>query len=253
MYRKIISAILLLVLCCALAVAASAEAIVARFVYDEADLLTDSQEAALEQRLVGISKAYNAQVVVATVSSVDGGDVDAFVEYFYDSKDFGYGEDHDGVLLLVSMDPREYRILSNGFAADAITMGRIDAIGEAIASDLSDGDYDEAFDTFADKCEYYLDGHINGFPFKFGKNLLIALVIGLLVGAIVASALKGQLKSVHKRNDADVYVKPGSMQITISRDLFLYRNVTRTKRQTSSSGTRSSGGGGSRNVGGGSF
>ena len=83
------------------------------------------------------------------------------------------------------------------------------------------------------------------------SNLGIALVIGLVVGLIVALSLKGQLKSVHKQYRADGYVRQGSMGLTVCKDLYLYRNVTRTPRQTNnSSGHRS---GGSRNVGGGSF
>ena len=125
----------------------------------------------------------------------------------------------------------------------------MDKIGDAIVSNLSDGDYVAAFDEFVDQCGYYLDGHLNGFPFNLGKKLLIVLVIGAIVGVIIAFVLKGQLKSVRKQNQANVYVKAGSMQITQRSDLFLYRNVTRTKKESSSS----SGSGSSRNSGGGSF
>ena len=180
---------------------------------------------------------------------MDGGDIDEFLEYIYDYMDFGYGENRDGVLLLVCMDPQEYRILSNGYACVAIDSGDIDSIGDVIASDLSDGDYAAAFDEFAEQCDYYLDGHINGFPFNFGKNLLICLIIGIVAGVVVAFVLKGQLKTVRKQNQATVYVKPGSMQVTVRNDFFLYRDVTRTKKQSSSS----SGSGSSRSTGGGSF
>lgn len=125
----------------------------------------------------------------------------------------------------------------------------MDKIGDAIVSNLFDGDYVAAFDEFVDQCGYYLDGHLNGFPFNLGKKLLIALVIGAIVGVIIAFVLKGQLKSVRKQNQANVYVNAGSMQITQRSDLFLYRNVTRTKKESSSS----SGSGSSRNSGGGSF
>jgi uncharacterized protein len=66
--------------------------------------------------------------------------------------------------------------------------------------------------------------------------------------------MKGQLKSVRKQNRANNYMKTGSLQVTVHRDLFLYRDITRTRKQTNSSsgGSRSSGGG-SRSVGGGSF
>lgn len=218
--------------------------------FDDADLLSDAEETALTTKLLNISHTYNAQIVVCTIASMDGGDIDRFDDYLYDTMGFGYGKNYDGVMLLVCMDPREYRILSNGFASEAIDNGDINAIGDEIVSDLSDGNYADAFDGFADQCAYYLDGHLNGFPFKFGKNLLIALVIGIAAGWIVTSILKGQLKSVRKQDQANVYVKQDSMNITAHSDIFLYRDVSRTKKSSSSS---SSGGGSSRSSGGGSF
>lgn len=219
-------------------------------VWDEAELLNETEVAQLNSKLESISKKYKAEIRVVTLSSMDGGDIDEFLEYLYDESGFGYGENHDGVLLVVCMDPREYRILSNGFAGEAITSGDIDAIGETFKSDLSDGNYADAFDTFADKCEYYLDGHINGFPFNTGKNLLICLGIGLVVALIVTGIWKGQLKSVRKQSAANAYVKAGTMQITQSGDFFMYRNVTKTQKQSSSSSGSS---GSSRSTGGGSF
>ena len=219
-------------------------------VWDEAELLNETEVAQLNSKLESISQKYKAEIRVVTVSSMDGGDIDEFLEYLYDESGFGYGENHDGVLLVVCMDPREYRILSNGFAGEAITSGDIDAIGEAFKSDLSDGNYADAFDTFADKCEYYLDGHINGFPFNTGKNLLICLGIGLVVALIVTGIWKNQLKSVRKQSAANAYVKAGTMQITQSGDFFMYRNVTKTQKQSSSSSGSS---GSSRSTGGGSF
>lgn len=219
-------------------------------VWDEAELLNETEVAQLNSKLEGISKKYKAEIRVVTLSSMDGGDIDEFLEYLYDESGFGYGENHDGVLLVVCMDPQEYRILSNGFAGEAITSGDIDAIGGAFKSDLRGGNYADAFDTFADKCEYYLDGHINGFPFNTGKNLLICLGIGLVVALIVTGIWKNQLKSVRKQSAANAYVKAGTMQITQSGDFFMYRNVTKTQKQSSSSSGSS---GSSRSTGGGSF
>ena len=150
------------------------------------------------------------------------------------------------------MDPREYRILSNGDCAAAIAPADIDAIGSVIVDDLSDGNYAEAFDTFAEKCEYYLDGHLNGFPFNFGMNLMIALMIGLIAGLITAKSLKGQLKTVHQKNEAKNYIKSGSMNLQTQNDVFLYRDIRRTPKPKEST-TRSSSGGSSRSTGGGSF
>ena len=221
-----------------------------QFVYDDADLLTDSEEAALVEKLTEVSHATNAQIVIATIPSMDGGDIDSFIDYLYDTMGFGYGADHDGVLLLVCMDPREYRILSNGFAGVAIDPDDISKISDEIVGNLSDGDYAGAFQEFIDECAYYLDGHLNGFPFNAGKSLAVSLLIGIALGLIVAFVLKGQLNSVQKQTRAHDYVKSGSMHVNISNDIFLYRNVTRTKKQSSSS---SSSGGTARSKGGGSF
>ena len=221
-----------------------------RLLYDEADLLTDSEEAALMGKLAAVSTGYEAQIVVVTIASMDGGNIDTYVDYVYDSMGFGYGENYDGVLLLVCLDPREYRILSNGFAGVAIDPDDISKISDEIVGDLSDGDYAGAFNQFVDECAYYLDGHINGFPFNAGKSLAISLIVGVVIGLIVAFVLKGQLKSVHSQSRAQEYVKTGSMHVNLSNDMFLYRTVTRTKKQSSSS---SGSGGTARSKGGGSF
>lgn len=218
-------------------------------VFDDADLLSEFEELTLEEKLADLSSKHGAQIVVCTIESMGGVDIDEYLDYLYDEMEFGYGDDHDGVLLLVCMDPREYRILSNGFAGVAIDNSDIGNIGDKIVPDLSDGDYAAAFDVFVEQCDYYLDGYINGFPFNFGKNLMICLIIGIVAGVVVAFVLKGQLKTVRKQNQANVYVKPGSMQVTVRNDFFLYREVSKSKKESSSS----SGSGSSRSSGGGSF
>ena len=240
-------ATLTLLLCFSLSLTVFAQG---SFLFDEGNLLSADEEAPLEQKLADLSEAHEAQILVYTAATTEGGNIDRYLNALYDGKGFGYGQNHDGVLLLVCMDIREYRILSNGYAADAIGSREINAIGEAITSDLSNGDYAAAFTEFADQTAYYLDGYRNGFPFNFSKNLLIALVVGILVGLITAFVLKGQLKSVYKQNQANVYVRSGSMQVTDSREFFLYRDVQRVKKESSSSGSSS---GSSRNTGGGKF
>lgn len=247
MMKKWISVLLALMLCLCLAVSVSAAS--DSDIYDEADLLSSAEEAQLSGKLADIGSRYNAQIVIMTLASTNGRNIDTLLEELYDGMEMGYGENRDGVFLLVCMDVREYRILSNGFAGVAINSSDIDYIGDTFVSDLSAGNYAAAFNGFADQCAYYLDGYINGFPFNPGEKLLICLIIGLVAGLIVVFSMKGQLKTVRRQNRANVYVKSGSMQLTVCRDLFLYRNVTRTRKETSSSsGSRSS-----RSTGGGSF
>ena len=224
-----------------------------QLVFDEADLLSDSEEAALSDKLLDASHTYNAQIVIVTLASMDGGNIDDFVDYLYDTMGFGYGADHDGVLLLVCMDPREYRILSNGYAGVAIGPDQIDTLCDFMETYLPNGHYVAAFNSFADQCGEFLEYYQMGSPFKAGKNLAISLIIGIIAGLIVAFVMKGQLKSVRKQDSARVYVKKGSMRLTYSRDIFLYRNVERTKKQERVESTSSGSGGSTRSKGGGSF
>ena len=223
------------------------------FLYDEADLLTDEQEAELVKKLAEVSHATNAQIVIATIASMDGGDIDSFVDYLYDSMGFGYGENHDGVLLLVCMDPREYRILSNGYAGTAIGPDQIDTLCDFMETYLPNGHYVAAFNSFADQCGEFLEYYQMGSPFKVGKNLTISLIIGIIAGLIVAFVLKSQLKSVRKQDQAHRYVKPGSMTVDSQYDIFLYRTVTRTQKQKRVESTSSGSGNTARSKGGGSF
>ena len=242
--KKIISLFLVLLLSCSLVISVSAEE---QFVYDQADLLTDSEEDALTAKLESLSHTYQSQLVVCTVASVKGGNVEGYLHDFYDHMDLGYGRNRDGVLLLVSMNPREFWTLSNGYAGAAIGNRETEAIGDAIEPYLTSGLYARAFTKFADQSARYLDRYQNGAPFDFVKNLLISLAIGVVVGLIVVLFLVKQLKTVHKQHQANVYVKQGSMNIIAQSDIYLYRTVKRTEKRSSSSsdfdgGTRTTGG-----------
>ena len=245
--KKIVMLLLTLMLCATLVTTAYASQ--EYLVYDQAELLTNRQEESLTEQLQEISRTYDAQILIVTLDSAEGPDLDEYTEALYEAMDFGYGKNHDGVLLLVCMNPRQYRILTNGFAGDAIGDSRIDSICEAIEPDLRAGNYQDAFTTFANECQYYLDGHINGFPFRVTTNLIVALIAGFVIALIVTGIWKGQLKSVRMQTQANAYIRPGSMQITQASDIYMYRNIVRVKRAENNS----SGKGGSRHIGGGSF
>jgi len=248
MTKKIVSMGLALVLCVGLSVTAFAAG--APRLYDGANLLTDTEESMLQNQLDSVSQQYQVDFAVALIETVGDSTADDYISWYYDQNDFGFGERRDGVLLLVSMAERDYRILSNGLGADAITLGEIDSIGERVASDLSAENYADAIQTFIDECAYQIDGEINGFPFAFGTNLLIAIAIGFVVALIATGVMKGKLKSVSKQYAATEYTKAGSLQITNANEFFLYKSLTMNeKKQESSSSSSSS----SRNVGGGKF
>lgn len=226
----------------------------AQFLFDEANLLTADQEAELAEKLESLSHTYSTHIAIATVPGSGGNDVGDYTRSLYASLNIGYGETKDGVLLLVCMDPREYRILSKGHTGVTLGVDQVDALCSFVDLYLPNGHYAAAFNSFADQCGEMLAYAQAGSPFLVGKNLAISLVIGVIAGLIVAFVLKAQLKSVRKQDTAHVYVKKGSMHVNLKRDIFLYRHVKRSRRQEREKTTSTSGSGDTaETMGGGSF
>lgn len=263
--KQLFGALLALLLCVAMAVPAFAASDMPRLA-DNAGLLTDSEQSRLLNKLDEISDRQQVDVVVVTTDSLKGKTPAAYADDFYDYNGYGYGADCDGVLLLVSIEDRDWHISTCGYGMTAVTDDGVDYISEQFLSDLSDGNYAEAFATYAELCDEFItqaktgqpyDGdHMPKAPFSAVKSLLISMVIGLVIALIVTGIMKGKLKSVRMQAAAASYVKANSLHITESRDMFLYHTVDRREKpksnsssggsssHTSSSGQTHGGGGG---------
>lgn len=232
-------------------------------VVDTADLLTDSEKTVLISKLDEISLRQNMDVVVATTNDLEGYSVTEYADLLYETCEFGYGSGNDGLLLLISMEDRDWYISTCGYGITVFTDAGIEYIGNQIKSDLSDGNYAAAFSNYADLCDDFITQAKTGEPYDSGNLpreplsfiwVPIAFVIGFVIAKIIVGNMKSKLKTVRKQAAANSYMKDGSMNITESRDLFLYHTVTRTERpknnssgsstHTSSSGTTHGGGGG---------
>ena len=216
-------------------------------VFDEPDLLTDSEESELIAKLENICSQKQMEVVVAAFETIGDYTPMEYADDFYDYNGYGYGENRDGLVLIIVMDTSDWWISTRGSAITAFTDAGIEYIGEQIVPYLSDGDYYGAFNRFAEQCVVFIDQANAGdpydthnlpkAPFNAGMALVIAVVIGFIVGKIYTGSLKGQLKTVQAQSAAANYVKAGSLNVTNSRDFFLYRNVSKTAKESSSSGS----------------
>lgn len=230
---------------------------------DEADLLTDDEEQTLESKLDEISERQECDVVVVTVNSLDGKTAEAYADDFYDNSGYGYGTDYSGILLLVSMEDRDWHISTLGFGNTAVTDAGRDYMAEQFTPALSDGKYAEAFTTYAGLCDDYLtqakDGEAYDTGNMPGKALSLWWISGdLLIGGVVALMIalykKSKLKSVKLKATAGDYTSKDKMNLTVKNDRFMNRVVTRRKIEreekggttthTSSSGREHGGGGG---------
>lgn len=235
---------------------------------DFADLLTDSEEADLLYLLDEISERQQVDLVVVTVDSLDGETAMDYADDFYDYNGYGFGAGRDGILLLVSMEERDWYISTSGYGITALTDAGREYISDVFVDDLSIGDYVTAFTSFANLCDDFITQARTGTPYDVDNlpqepfpvvgSLLISFAIAFVIALIVTGVMRGQLTSVHSQSAADNYLKQGSLQLTKKNDLFLYRHVERRRRaennssdspggsqtHTSSSGATHGGGGG---------
>ena len=256
MNRKLI--VLTLALCLLLTAVFTVQAAPSRLV-DEAGLLSGSEQKAIAATLDEISARHGMDIVIVTVDSTDGKSPMEYADDFFDYG--GYGS--DGILLLVSMEDSDWWVSTTGYGITAVTDAGLDYMSDRFVPYLSDGDYAESFECFASLCDEFITKAKSGDPydthnlpkdpFRFGRNVVFALIIGLVVALIVTGKMKNQLKSVVQQAKADDYVTAGSLQITHSRDFHLYTHIDRAEKasssggsstHTSSSGTTHGGGGG---------
>lgn len=209
---------------------------------DEADLLTDSEEAELSGKLDEISLRQNLDVVIVTTDSTEGLTATEYADDTYDYS--GYGE--DGILLLISVYDREWAVSTSGYGITAFTDVGLAYMTDQISDAMSAGEWNEAFHTFAGLCDDFITRAKNGTPFDAGDlpqkpfnpflTGLVSLAIGFVIAFFRVNRWKSQLYTVRANEEAADYVKDGSLQITEQKDLFLYRHVSRSEKAQSSSG-----------------
>ncbi len=265
--KRILTVLFALILCMVVVIPTFAASDLPRLV-DNADLLTDSEESTLLSKLNEISERQQTDVVVVTADTLDGKTPMDYADDFYDYNGYGVGGDKDGVLLLVSLEDRDWWMSTTGYGITAITDAGIEYISEKFLSDLSDGDYADAFTTYAELCDDFFTqarsgqpydtGHMPKQPFNIARNLLIALIVGFVIALLATGVMKGKLKTVRFQSAASNYVKANSMNVTESRDMFLYTHVDRRAKpkdtdSSSGSGTHTSSSGSTHGGGGGKF
>ena len=232
---------------------------------DMASLLSDEDVDSLTARLDELSLRQKMDVVIATTNTLEGKSVVAYADDLYDYCSFGYGADRDGLILVISMEDNDWYISTCGYGITAFTDAGIKYIGEQIVPYLSDKDFAGAFATYITLSDEFITQARTDKPYDIGSLprkpmspawILVCLIIGLILSCVTVGKMKAKLTTVRAQAAANSYMKNDSMNITDSREMFLYKNVTRTKRSnessggggssthTSSSGTSHGGGGG---------
>lgn len=234
-------------------------------VQDLANIIDDSKEAEIEAYLESTCAEKQFDVVIVTTSQTDI-NLEASADDYYDKYGFGYGDNHDGCLLLITADsqgPKDYHISTTGYGITALTDYGIQYLGNNLVSDFKSDNIGTALMNYSKSVFSLFDQAKAGTPydvppktFNWPRSIIFSLIIGFLVAILLASGHKKQLKSVRLQRAAASYLREGSLNVKRHSDVYLYSTVTSVARpennnsggsstHVGSSGTTHGGGGGS--------
>ena len=213
-------------------------------VIDESDVLTADQEAALEKAIALIGEQYQFDILLLTKDSIDGKVPRYYAADYYDYNGYGYGDSHDGTMLLLvtggGEGNRDYTIVNTGKGEKVMSDSAMYEIEDDILPYLRMSNYSTAMARFVTGVEARLADYTPAR--RTAKVAPILILIGVAVGAIVALVLKGQMKTVRRKVGASSYIRDGSFHLSRVQDIYLYTSTTRRKIETQSSGGHGGGG-----------
>lgn len=220
------------------------------YVTDEAGLLTQEQKAELENRAAEISARYNLGVYIIVVENYRN--YSNYSEIYdccidlYDRYQLGWGDDHAGTTLMLSMNGRDYALDFNSSRADyAFTESGRDQMENRFLSYFRSNDFYGGFREYLDCCEEYLEAAKSGNPVEYKTSKkdglgIFSVIPGLIASLATGTAMAAPMRSAGTKHDANQYIVPGSLELRQQSDMFLHRTVSRRPRETNSGGSGSS-------------
>lgn len=228
-------------------------------VYDYADVLSDSEERSLEELIAMREDQIGCDIVLVTLDEPlrefaegymgyglsEDRYVQVYADAFFDEYAYGYNKPYGDCCVFVDNWNRSdsrygyaYNwLLTSGRAEDEFSDSMLDRVIDDVNAKVNDNPY-EAYKTYVNNIYRYMSGHgLAAEKISFSMIVVIALVISVIYLLVHLSMNKGRRTTL-----SNTYVNGGNPKINQMQDLFLTRNVTTRKIQTSSG--KSGGGGG---------
>jgi len=235
-------------------------------VVDYADILSDEEELLLQQKAQVLQEEYAMDALILTIHTLEDQTAMDYAADYYDYE--GYGTDHErsGTVFLLAMDEREWYIDTSGDAIYALTDYALLQQEDMILPYLRSGDYYGAFDIWLDSLDGYFEAYLSGAPIDGiipeedrydghddtvyyeeapTVNWGISVIAGLLAAGITVGIMYAMMNTRRRQNSAAEYMKTGSYNLSVRRDVFLYSQVSKTRRESSSSSSSGGRSGGS--------
>lgn len=110
-------------------------------VTDSANILTAEEEEGLSQRLAGYERRTKHQMVVATVSSLNGDYIEPFATCLGNQWGIGRKEQDDGILILIAPNEKEMRIATGKGMEKMLTDSKASEVIKQMAPHFENNDY----------------------------------------------------------------------------------------------------------------
>jgi uncharacterized protein len=233
--KRFLSVILILLLLTTVVLAAGGSP----KIVDDADLLTDSAESILTRQAGQIADNYGVDVVIVTVYSLDGKSPEQYADDYFDYNGYGIGPEYSGILLLISMEYRDWAISTCGDCIRYFSDWELDQLFDSMSYYLSSGNYAKAFSVYLAELEDQLASTNNDSSVDspgIVQKLLISLLIGAAGGGITIAIMRSGMNTAKRQRNAANYLINGSFQMYRKLDIFLYSRTTRTRKEQQSSG-----------------
>ena len=243
---------LTLVFCVSVAAAEEAGAQL-HYVTDAAGLLSKNENILLEKMAESVSQKYGVGVYIVTVE--DYRDFHSEGVYkatytIYHEYTMGEGPNRDGIMLLLSMDDRDWAMFCYGSRCEyAFNSYGQEKLEKVFLDNFGENDWYGGFEDYVKECNVYLEKAAAGKPVRASLFFPILIVIGLslLAATVIVTVIWEKMGKVSEKATANYYISAG-LRLTEQTDRFTHKTTSSRKieRSSSSGGSSSeSGGGGS--------
>ena len=228
-----------------------------QYVFDISDLLSYEEWEELETRAETLTQRHHCGIYFVLLDDYTvygAGDIYETTSQLYHNSQLGFGDDRDGIIVLISMEERDYAMFVYGeYAEYAFNPYGQEKLEEVFWDDLGNYDWYGGISHYLDACDEYLTKAADGKPVRAACWPRILMVTGLsclAAGAVCLLLMRG-MKTVRQKAEADAYITEGGLNLTEQYDQYTHTTQTRTRIEKESAGgsgtnSRSSGGGSGR-------
>jgi len=235
------------------------------YVLDESGLLSAVEKEQINRAAERVSLQYDCGVYIVTVDDYKDYGYDAiedFSEAFYKANPIGFGDDGNALLLVLSMEERDYTLTAHGQTANAaFTDYGKGVLAEEFLDDFSRDDWGGGLSDYVSTAGRFLDRAAAGNPVDVagaqqtqrsssGIKGLFSAIPAALIAWFTCGRLKSGMKTARIAAQAGQYVAPDGVGIDRAEDRYSH---TTTVRQPIARNGGGSGGPGGTSVNAGGF